>query len=489
MVKEQNFSIDFSTAASTSADSPASTGGIHVDAIPRLDAVDHSASNVSSLQIVNMVVGFFGIQFAWMLQMGQMGAILERLGADPGLTGLIAMAGPVTGVVVQPIVGALSDQCTARMGRRRPFLIAGTAFTALSLLLMPTASSLLMAAVLLWILDASLNLTQGPFRALIPDVLNKSQEARGYSLISLFISLGSILSALLAANVLQVHQWFGQTTGLTWLGETQLLFYLGVATLLVTMSWSVLSTREKPGMRLVGHTERPAGLDPLGAVGRFIASTLGSILEMPAQAKILCLAHSFTWFGLAWLFTFFAQFVPHNILHVANAQDPNYAVGVAKASGAYLVMNIASFVAAAVITSIAQRTSKKLIHTLGLVSLGGGLASMYFMHDITQLYVAMAFVGIGWASVLSMPYALLADHIPPGKEGVLMGTFNIFIAAPQVVTSLVAGAGFLALFNNDRGVAMVVGGLSMFVAAIILQFVKEAQVRHDTARSFAPAGH
>ncbi len=416
-------------------------------------------------QLFNISIGFLGIQFAWAIQMGQMSPLLESLGSDPRLLGLISCAGPVTGVLVQPIVGALSDKCGLKMGRRRPFLLAGAIMTALALVLMPNSTPvaavlsglapvavqpLLIAAILLWILDASINLTQGPYRALVPDVVHKSQQATAYSLMSFTIGLGSVAAFLIGF----------------WIASATNLFYLGASAMLAAMIWTSLTTPEPDPRSLKDETEGPQE--------NFFVETVKSIVSMPKEGLKLCVAHSFTWFGLMCLFVFFSVYVPHHVFGAANPGDPGYDEGVKWASLCYAVLNAVCFVFSAFIGKLCDQTSKKAVHGFGLLCMALSFTNLFFISDKWLAMAAMGLIGIGWATTLSIPFALLSEHLPQGKEGVMMGTFNIFIAAPGVVSSLLVGQ-VISAFGDNVAVAMIVGAASMLVSLVLLQRVQETR--------------
>lgn len=422
------------------------------DYLPGGEAQDSDAwKKKSFLQLFNISVGFLGIQFAWAIQMGQMSPILEKLGSNPQLLGLISCAGPVTGVLVQPIVGALSDRCGLPLGRRRPFLLLGAVMTAIALVLMPSSNTLLMAAVLLWILDASINITQGPYRAIVPDVVHKTQQATAYSLMSLTIGLGSVAAFLIAFAIPSLHN----------------LFYLGATAMLVAMFWTVFTTPE-PKPQAVSSEAANEPQD------NFLVGTMKSIVSMPFEGLKLCIAHSFTWFGLACLFTFFSVYVPHHIFGATGTEGEAYTQGVQWASLCYAVLNGVCFAFSALIGKLCNATSKKTVHSFGLLCMGAAFTSMFFISSPMQVMIAMGLIGIGWATTLSIPFALLSDHLPKGKEGVMMGTFNIFIAAPGVLSNLLVGQ-IVSAFGNNVAVAMVVGGVAMILSMLILQTVKERQ--------------
>jgi maltose/moltooligosaccharide transporter len=413
--------------------------------------VDQEAWKKKSFwQLFNISIGFLGIQFAWAIQMGQMSPLLEKLGSNPQLLGLISCAGPVTGVLVQPIIGALSDGCKLSLGRRRPFLLMGALLTAVALIFMPSSTNLLMAAVLLWLLDASINITQGPYRAIVSDVVHKSQQATAYSLMGLTIGLGSVAAFLIASQIQSLHN----------------LFYLGATAMVLAIVWTVITTPEPKVLPITVPAEHAA------PKGNFLVDTLKSITSMPFEGLKLCVAHSFTWFGLACLFTFFSVYVPHHVFGAADPSSAPYRDGVQWASLCYAAMNAVCFIFSAFIGKLCAMTSKKAAHTFGLLCMGLAFLSMPFITSPIQVMIAMGLIGVGWATTLSIPFALLSDHLPSGKAGVMIGTFNIFIAAPGVLANLLVGP-IVSAYGNNHSVAMVVGGVATLISAILLQTVKE----------------
>lgn len=441
-------------------------------------------------QLLNLSIGFLGIQFAWAIQMGQMSPLLESLGSVAWLTSLIWCAGPVTGIVVQPIVGSWSDRTWTFMGRRRPFLLAGAILTALSLIAMPNSPSLLVAALLLWVLDASINVSQGPYRALVPDVVPQKQQAFTYALMSFTIGLGSVAAFYIGSDIPKMRTWAaefisqfqvpqlatplwnwviapfqGLAAAFNSIPDMHFLFYLGAVSMLVAMGWTIFSTPEVKREPVTGGETTSPGLFA------FFRQTWNSIAEMPQEIKKLCLMHSFTWFGLQCLFIFFTLYVAHNLYGTHDTGSDAYKAAIAKASYCYFLLNLVCFVVSPFIGKLCEIFSKKAVHTVGLLCLGGGLLSSLFLASPDQAMIAMAVIGVGWATTLSVPFAILASKVPVGKEGVLMGTFNIFIAAPQFVASTLAG--FLVTFTQNDTTALVLGGLSVLISAFLLQWVKE----------------
>ncbi len=401
-------------------------------------------------QLLNISLGFLGIQFAWAIQMGQMSPLLETLGSAAWLTSILWCAGPVTGILVQPIVGSLSDKTWCFLGRRRPFLLVGAILTALSLIMMPNAPNLVVAAILFWILDASINISQGPYRALVPDVVPQSQQAFTYTLMGFTIGLGSVAAAYIGSVIKDMH----------------FLFYLGAVAMLVAMGWTILTTPEEQR-----HFEASADTTK-GGFFQFIRQTWQSILQMPKETKKLCVMHSFTWFGWQCLFIFFSLYMAHNLFLTQDPKSGLYHLAGQKVFLCYAVLNSVCFLVSPFLGKLCDISSKKAVHTFGLLCLAGGLISTMFLTQPNQALIAMAVIGVGWATTLSVPFAILAGQVPPGKEGVLMGSFNIFIAAPQFIASILAG--FLVAQTHNDASALVLGGISVLFSAFLLQWVKES---------------
>jgi maltose/moltooligosaccharide transporter len=429
------------------------------------------SQNMASPLMVS--IGFLGIQFAWALQMGQMSPLLEKLGSEPWLTSLIWAAGPVTGILVQPIVGVLSDQHRSGMGRRRPFLLIGSILIAISLVLMPNSQAigewftatmglnltfpigLLVAAILLWVMDASINLTQGPYRALVPDVFSPERQTKAYSMMSLTIGLGSIAAFMIAFVIDGMH----------------ILFYLGAIAILVAMGITIFTTPEEPSNALQ-HEPHAINTRPkkAGMTG-FFNHMWGGITLTPNQ-WVLCLAHSGTWFGLMCLFIFFAVFVPKVAFGAVDPQSVLYADGVKWASLGFAILNGVCFAFSPFIDKLCNQFGKKVVHTTTQLLMAIAMMSLFVVRDPILLLVAMGLIGMGWATTLSVPFAMLSNHIPKGKEGVLMGVFNIFIAAPGLLCSLAVGP-IISQTGMHEGLAFLLGGAVILLSTVLLQRFKE----------------
>ena len=429
---------------------------------------------LNAWQMFNMSFGFFGIQFGWGLQLANMSAVYERLGARPDQVPLLWLAAPVTGLLVQPIVGALSDRTWGPLGRRRPYFLTGAILASIALFIMPSVQTLWMAASLLWVLDASINISMEPFRAFVADKLDVSQRTAGFVMQSLFIGIGASV-----ANALPFIFGKAGVTGDTVGGiplTVKYSFQVGAVVFLVAVLWTVFTTKEYPPEDMAAFQRAKAESRGAGALLREVVE---AIRDMPATMRQLAVVQLFTWLGLfcMWLF-----FVPATARHVFGAVDPKsplYATGMEWGGFAFAFYSITCFLVALVLPRIAAATSRKTTHAFALCCGAVGLLSVYFIHDKYLLLLSMVGVGIAWASILSMPYAILSTAIPAHRMGVYMGVFNFFIVIPEIIASLFFGPLTRALFGvtnpNTPLYTVMLGGICMLVAAACVSLVKETE--------------
>jgi maltose/moltooligosaccharide transporter len=429
---------------------------------------------LSFWQLFNMNYGFFGIQFGWGLQLANMSAVYERLGARPDQVPILWLAAPMTGLLVQPIVGALSDRTWGRLGRRRPYFLTGAILASIALFVMPTSSSLWMAASLLWVLDASINISMEPFRAFVADKLNTSQRTAGFVMQSLFIGIGASLANALPL-ILSTLGVSGDTTSGIPL-TVKYSFQAGAVVFLLAVLWTVITTSELPPDDLPAFEKWRKEKSGIGAL---LAEVGDAIREMPKTMRQLAAVQLFTWLGLfcMWLF-----FVPATARHVFGAMDPQsplYARGMEWGGFAFAFYSITCFLVALVLPKVAAATSRKTTHALALVCGAIGLLSVYLIHDRYLLLLTMVGVGIAWASILSMPYAILSSALPPARMGVYMGVFNFFIVIPEIIASLFFGPMTRALFGQDNPntplYTVMLGGVCLLVAAALVSRVHDPE--------------
>ncbi len=420
---------------------------------------------LSFWQIWNMSFGFFGIQFGWGLQMANMSAIYRYLGADQEEIAWLWIAAPLTGLIVQPIIGYASDRTWGALGRRRPYFLAGAILSTLALIAMPNSSAVWMAAGLLWILDASINITMEPFRAFVGDMLPQQQRKTGFAMQSVLIGLGAVLSSALPY---MLTNWFGVTdTGSSIPHTVQLAFYMGSAVFLAAVLYTILTTREYPPEDLEAFRAHNAAST---GIGRAFTEIIGGIRTMPTAMRQLAVVQFFTWFAMFCMWIYFVPAVATDVFGgtpgSAAEQAGNEWGGVC-----FSVYNGTAFVFAFVLLALVRRSSPRSIHRMSLLAGGIGLLLAAVFREQYLLLVSMVLVGIAWASILSMPYAMLSNAIPPAKMGFYMGVFNFFIVLPQILASAGLGTLMKHLLGGDPMNAVVLGGVSMIVAGLCVGLV------------------
>lgn len=442
---------------------------------------------LSFWQMLNMAIGFLGIQFAWSIQMGQMSGLYERLGATPQQVSWFWVAGPITGILVQPIIGNMSDHTWGRLGRRRPYFLVGAILASIVLLAMPNSPALWVAASLLWIMDASINISMEPFRALVADVAPDHQRGTAYTFQSFAIGLGSVAS--FGIGGIMIYEWLQNNFGahgaaivefLKPVCPTSLhaLFYLGAIVFMAAILWTISTTKEYPPENLEEFNNKKK--ETKQAILKTFGETWKIILDMPANMKKLCLVHSLTWFAFFCMFIFFSPMVAANVFG-AEPNTEGYNQGIAWASLCYLALNVVCFASSPVIGSMTKKFRKKSVHAFNLILGGLALISMYFAKTPVDVMISMAVVGVAWASTLSLPYAILSGAVPKERYGIFMGAFNIFICLPQIVCSIFAGP-IVAATGGNKATALILGGLSMLVAALALKRVYEPKVCSEEVR-------
>jgi maltose/moltooligosaccharide transporter len=423
-------------------------------------------------QIWNMSFGFLGIQFGWGLQLANMSAIYTYLGADPDRIPILWLAGPMTGLIVQPIIGSMSDRTWNRLGRRRPYFLLGAILSSVALFFMPDSPALWVAATLLWILDASINISMEPFRAFVADKLNVDQRTVGFVMQSFFIGIG----ATLANGLPYLFRQFG-VTGRTASGiplTVQYSFKIGAAAFLLCVLWTVLTSKEYQPENLEEFRRKKA---ETRGISKNLSEIISSIREMPQTMKQLAVVQIFTWLGLFCMWMFFGLMTSR---HVFGASDPNsarFAEGGEWGGICFAVYSIVCFVVAFALPKIAAATSRKSVHAISLICGGVGLLLTYMIHDQYMLLLTMVGVGIAWASILSMPYAILSGALPAARMGVYMGVFNFFIVIPEIIASLTFRPLVKHVFNNNPLYVVMLGGASLLVAAALVGRVRDVADR------------
>lgn len=433
---------------------------------------------VSAVSIWNMSMGFLGIQFGFALQTGNASRILQTFGADVEQLPLFWLAAPITGMLIQPLIGYYSDRTWTRMGRRRPFFLFGAFLAALSLILMPNSSlfaallpPVLIGAGMLMLMDASFNIAMEPFRALIADNLPESQLSKGFSVQTFLISAGAILGSLfpyLLANYFGVAKTAAQGA----IPDNVLFsFYAGAFLMLVTLIWTVVTTREyTPQEHAAFHPEEKEEQERKG-----ILSIFTDFGKMPRTMAQLGIVQFFSWFGLFAMWIFMTPAVVEHVYKLApgDTVSEKYADAGNWVGILFSIYNAVAAVYALCLPAIARWTSKKTAHAISLIAGGAGLLSIYLIDDPHTLIYSMIGIGMAWGSILAMPYAILSAAIPARKMGVYMGIFNFFITLPQMVIGFFGGLLIKNVFHNEAIYALVMAGIFMLLGALSVMFIQE----------------
>jgi maltose/moltooligosaccharide transporter len=425
---------------------------------------------LSFWQIWNMSFGFLGIQVGFALQNANVSRIFETLGARIDEIPILWIAAPTTGLIVQPIIGHLSDRTWGRLGRRRPYFLTGAILASLALVIMPNSPVLWFAAMMLWIMDASINISMEPFRALVADLLPSEQRTSGFAVQSFFIGLGAVVAS---AFPYILTNWFGVANTAP-AGEipssVRLAFYSGAVAFFGAVGWTVLRTKEYPPENQEEFQRyRKEGAGIRGA----LTGILAALREMPATMVQLAVVQFFSWFALFCMWIYTTGAVTSHIFGTSDPTTAAYNQGADWVGVLFAAYNGFAALAAFAIPWVASRTSRKLAHMLSLICGGIGLGSMAVITDPVLLLMSMTGVGIAWASILAMPYAMLAGSLPAQRMGVYMGIFNFFIVIPQIFASGILGLLMKSLLANDAMNAILLGGGSMLVAACATILVKD----------------
>jgi len=431
-------------------------------------------------QIWNMSFGFLGIQFGWGLQMANMSAIYEYLGARADQIPILWLAAPLTGLIVQPIIGQASDRTWGRLGRRRPYFLTGALLSSAALILMPHCSALWMAAGLLWVLDASINISMEPFRAFVADLLPEQQRTRGFAMQSLFIGFGAVIASALPYLLTNVFHLTETRAAGTIPFTVRLAFYIGAAAFLGAVLWTIVTTKEYPPENLEEFRRQKAERQGLLAGAREIAL---SVREMPRTMRQLAWVQLSTWLGLFCMWLYFPVAVAHNVFGASDTNSPLYSTGVEWAGVCFGMYSLVCFAFSFALPLLSRWFGRKTTHSLCLILGGLGLLAVAVIHSKLLLLLSMTGVGIAWASTLSMPYSILAGSLPQGKNGVYMGIFNFFIVIPEIVASLGFGWVMGHWLHNNRLAAVGAGGFFFILAALLTQRVEDPDDPRQLANS------
>lgn len=486
--------------------------------------------NLSFWEIWNMSFGFLGIQFGFALQNANTSRIFETLGAQVEDIPILWIAAPVTGLVVQPIVGYFSDRTWTKLGRRRPYFLVGAILSSVALFIMPNSPTLWVAAGTLWIMDASINISMEPFRAFVGDNLPERQRTLGFSMQSFFIGIGAVVGSLLPY---MFTNWFGvSNTAAEGIipDSVKWSFYVGGVVFLLAVLWTVFKSKEYSPEELAAFDKADKAISSINDevlnqqkninsqftiglimttigllfsalifyqdltkelyilfIGLLIAGVLFMIasqlrkmqvrngftiiitdmLNMPRAMKQLAWVQFFSWFALFSMWIYTTQAVTGHVFGTSDTTSELYNDAADWVTVMFTVYNGVAAAVAFLLPVLARRTSNKFTHLLALCAGGLGLISIFFLSDKVGLLLAMVGVGIAWASILSIPYAMLSGSLPSNKMGYYMGVFNFFIVIPQIVAATILGFLVKEFFGNQPIYALLIGGFSMILAGIL----------------------
>ena len=487
-----------------------------------------------------MSFGFLGIQFGFALQNGNVSRIFQTLGADIEDIPILWIAAPVTGLIIQPIIGHMSDNTWNRFGRRRPYFMVGALLASIALIIMPNSPALWFAAGMLWIMDASINISMEPFRAFVGDMMPDSQRTIGFTMQSFFIGIGAFVASWLPYIL---TNWFNisNTAPEGEIPQTvKLSFYLGGAVFLLAVGWTVFRTKEYSPEELKAFEEAEAdyvkpdeneilkpeplakyirrgiiwtivgilmalpvyffelekelyilslGLTFFGLLQLLTALFVGSkreknglvsiitdLYRMPKTMGQLAIVQFFSWFALFSMWIYMTPAVTDHLYGTTDTQSVLYGEGANLVSGMMGWYNLfAAGFGLVVLPFISKLTNRKITHMIALVIGGIGLASIYFLGNPHHMIYSMIGVGMAWASILALPYAILTGALPQNKMGVYMGIFNFFIVIPQILAASILGFMVKSVFNHESIYALRVGGASLILAAVLVFFVADVK--------------
>lgn len=412
-------------------------------------------------RIIQMNLGFLGLQFSFGLQQANMGPIYSYLGADEATLPLLWLAGPMTGLLVQPIIGAMSDRTVTRFGRRTPYFLVGAVLCSLCLFAMPYSRTLWMAAGLLWVLDAANNVTMEPYRAYVGDRLDDAQRPLGFLTQSAFTGLAQTLSYLAPSLLI----WWGMdgdaldANGIPVI--TRIAFIVGAVLSLLTIVWSILRVPELPlAPAAIAEMRR----EPISA-RRTLADLRVAIVEMPVPMRQLALAMLCQWYAMFAYWQFIAFAIGRTLFGTADAASQGFRDAVLVAGQVGGFYNFVAFVAAFAMVPVVRRIGAKRVHALCLVASGAAMLAIPAVHGEAALFIPMIGIGLGWASMMGNPYVMLANSIPAARTGIYMGIFNMFIVIPMLIESVTMPLLYRPLLDGDPRNVLMLSGLMMLAAA------------------------
>ena len=433
--------------------------------------ISSAKPHLSFWQLWNMSFGFFGIQFGFTLQNANTSRIFSTLGAEMGDLSFLWLAAPITGMLVQPVIGYLSDNTWHETwGRRRPFFFGGAILAAIAMFLLPNSTMLWMAVAVLWLMDSAINISMEPFRAFVGDKLNTEQHTAGYAMQTFLIGCGGVIAGLLP-TVLTDYLGVSNIPVNGAIPDTvRYAFYIGGSVFAASVAWTVFTTKEIPPADLQKFKEERKNNQ---GFGKAVVEILSGFAKMPKTMMQLALVQFFSWVAFFAMWVYTTPSIGALVFNTADAQSAAYQEGGNWVGIMFSVYGGVSALAAFLLPVIAKATSRKFVHMLCLIIGGVSLVSMFLITSKMMMLLPMVGVGIAWASVLTMPYAILAGALPENKMGYFMGLFNFFVVIPQIIAGVVLGFLVKNFFNNQSVFALVVGGVCMILAGFLTLAVSD----------------
>ncbi|RZK91098.1 MAG: MFS transporter [Pedobacter sp.] len=428
-----------------------------------------SAVKLNFASIITMNLGFFGIQYSFGLQQTNMTPIYSYLGANADQIPLLNLAGPMTGLIIQPIIGAMSDKTTSRFGRRRPYFLIGAIICSICLFAMPYSSSIWMAAGILWILDAGNNITMEPYRAFVSDKLPSEQHALGFLTQSFFTGLGITLAnltpgILIAAGLISIHSRSGNNIPYT----TYAAFFIGGIVSIGSIMFSCLKTKEVP----LSATEIAKIKAEKGGVGVIFKDIIGAFKVMPSTMKRLGIVYLFNWYAMFVYWQFITLCLAKTIYKTSDAASDGFASAqllTGTVNGGY---NVVTFLVAFPLAFFARKITAQKVHLISLVVGGTSLICLPMLHNPALLFIPVVGLGVAWASMMGTPYAMLAGSIPKDKTGIFMGILNMFIVLPMLLETITFKYVYKYFLGHNPENAIVFAGTLIMIAGVMVLLIK-----------------
>ena len=425
---------------------------------------------LSFWQIWNMCFGFLGVQFGMGLQLANMSPIYRYLGADEKNLPFLWLAGPVTGLVIQPLIGAMSDNTWNRFGRRRPYFLVGAISASIMLVLMPFSSAVWMAAGLMWVLDASVNSSMEPFRAMVGDILPKEQQPVGFSMQIFLIGVGQLFSSILPFILVNLG-FSTETTGENVPNFVKYAFILGAAIILSSILWTGYKTKEYPPEDMAAFRKKQA---ESGGFFNAFKEIFKAVKEMPLAMRQLWWVQLANWYGLPLMWQYYSLSIARHIYNAPTSEAMGFAEGVRMGGVAAAFFSAASILMSLLFTRLVNKYGTRWVFAACLTIGGLGFMGTFFAQNISTIFFLSFIMGIGFAAVSTLPFIMLSSTVPPERMGVYMGIMNAFICIPQIISMLTVPTYYSTLLGGDPRNAIVLAGICWLIAAVLcIRITKE----------------